>query len=66
MYSCGAIFVRDCPLEGSDVISGIGDAVQFNPLIYEPRQATAGGLCFFWVSGRNLGGVAQFVWSTLH
>ena len=46
MYYCGAIFVRDRPLEGSDVISGIGDAVQFNPLIYEPRQATAGGLCF--------------------
>jgi hypothetical protein len=49
---CGvAIFVRDCPLEGSDVISGIGDAVQFNPLIYEPRQATAGGFVFFLGKG---------------
>ena len=30
-----AIFVRDCPREGSDMISGIRDAVQFNPLIYD-------------------------------
>jgi hypothetical protein len=42
----GVIFVRDCPLEGSDVMSGIGDAVQFNPLFTSQDKQRPVDLCF--------------------